>query len=1055
MLSLSKHEVLNAQPRAYYTVPMIFAEPPSAPAKLRAAVRAAHRADETRCVEELIRRAGFSPEAEARVAARAAGLVRAVRALSSREGIVLMCLAEALLRIPDADTADRLIRDKIGGADWERHVGRSESLFVNASTWALMLTGRLVGEEPGQGVDWAQVMKRLLARSGEPVIRTAMTQAMRILGRQFVMGRGIAEALERAASAERLGYRHSYDMLGEAARTAADAERYMESYRRAIAAIGGAARGAKSVHDAPNISVKLSALHPRYEYAKRARVMGELGPRLMELCRAARDAGIGLTVDAEEADRLDLSLDLIELASGHAGLRGWDGFGLAVQAYQKRAPAAIDWLAEMAGRHKRRLMVRLVKGAYWDSEIKRAQERGLDAYPVFTRKVATDVSYLACARALLDDAGAFYPCFATHNAHTVAAVLELAGKRRDWEFQRLHGMGEQLYEEIVGPDKLGLPCRVYAPVGGHEDLLAYLVRRLLENGANTSFVNRLVDEKAPVESIVADPATALRRLGVKPHPRIPLPAGLYGAERRNSAGIDLSDPAMLVPLAAAMEKAAGKGWRSQPIVGGEKHGGAFAKVVDPADNSRQVGEAAPADAGIVAEAVALARAAQPEWDALGGDRRAEILDRAAEGIERACPELMALAVREAGKTIPDALAEMREAADFCRYYAARAREDFAAVVPLPGPTGESNRLALRGRGVFGCISPWNFPLAIFTGQVAAALAAGNTVVAKPAEQTPLIAARAVEILHAAGVPGDALHLLPGPGESVGAALVSDARVGGVAFTGSTEVARLINRALAGRDGPIAPLIAETGGQNAMIVDSSALPEQVTSDVLLSAFGSAGQRCSSLRVLFVQEDIAKRLTAMIAGAMEELTLGDPGLLSTDIGPVIDADAKRVLENHAKRLESLGRVLMRCKAGPETGRGTFFPPMMAEIETMGVLEREVFGPILHIVRYSAGKLDRVLEQVNATGYGLTLGIHSRIDETVRYIHERVRVGNAYVNRSMIGAVVGAQPFGGEGLSGTGPKAGGPHYLHRFATERTLSIDTTAAGGNASLLSLEEGN
>ncbi|MGQ0676413.1 MAG: bifunctional proline dehydrogenase/L-glutamate gamma-semialdehyde dehydrogenase PutA [Rhodospirillales bacterium] len=1048
---------------------MIFAEPPP-PDGPRAAIRALHRADETACVEALIPRALVSPEAGERVAARAAGLVRAVRArprpggldaflheyaLSSREGIVLMCLAEALLRIPDADTADRLIRDKIGGADWQRHVGQSESLFVNATAWAVLLTGRLGGAEPGVGIDWAQAMKRLVARSGEPVIRAAMAQAMRILGRQFVMGRTIGEALQRAAGAERQGYRHTYDMLGEAARTAADAGRYLESYRAAIAEIGRAAKAAKSIHDAPNISVKLSALHPRYEYAQARRVLDELGPRLLQLARAAKEAGIGLTVDAEEADRLDLSLDLIELAAGDPPLKGWDGLGLAVQAYQKRAAALVDWLAALARRRKRRLMVRLVKGAYWDSEIKRAQERGLDSYPVFTRKASTDVSYLACARALLADAEAFYPCFATHNAHTVAAVLELAGRRRDWEFQRLHGMGEQLYEEIVGRDKLGLPCRVYAPVGGHEELLAYLVRRLLENGANTSFVNRLVDEKAPVEAIVADPVAAVAKLAAKPHPRIPLPVRLFGPERKNSMGIDLNDPAALAPLAEAMEKAAGRKWRAAPIIGGEAAAGKAETIFDPADRRRIVGEAAPADPALVDRALTLARRAQGDWDRLGGDRRAEILDRAADLMEAARPELMALAVREAGKTVPDALAEVREAADFCRYYAARAREDFAAAAPLPGPTGESNRLALNGRGVFACVSPWNFPLAIFTGQVAAALAAGNAVAAKPAEQTPLIAARAVEIFHAAGVPGDALHLLPGPGETVGAALVADQRVAGVAFTGSTEVARAINRALAGRAGAIVPLIAETGGMNAMIVDSSALPEQVTADAVLSAFGSAGQRCSSLRLLFVQQDIAGRLLEMIAGAMDELALGDPGLLATDIGPVIDRDAQAALEAHAAQVARLGRVLARCKPGAGTGHGTFFAPVLVELEGLVMPSpREVFGPILHAIRYRAGELDRVLAFVNAMGYGLTLGIHSRIDQTVRRIHERVAVGNTYVNRSMIGAVVGAQPFGGEGLSGTGPKAGGPRYLHRFATERTLSIDTTAAGGNASLLSLEEG-
>ncbi len=1053
---------------------MIFADPLPRPTELRAAVRALHRADETECVEALLGRASLPSDALDRVADTARRLVREVRrkrtrqggldaflheyALSSREGVVLMCLAEALLRIPDADTADRLIRDKIGGADWERHVGQSESLFVNASTWALMLTGRIVGPEDGgpnhnDGGDWTGVMRRLLARSGEPVIRAAVTQAMRIMGRQFVMGRTIGEALERAKPAERQGYRHSYDMLGEAARTAGDAERYMESYRGAIDAIGRAAKGAPSIHDAPNISVKLSALHPRYELAQRKRALDELVPRLAELARRARGAGIGLTVDAEEADRLDLSLELIEAVSGDAALAGWEGFGLAVQAYLKRGLAAIDCLADMARRHKRRLMVRLVKGAYWDSEIKRAQERGLDGYPVFTRKASTDVSYIACARALLADQQAFYPCFATHNAHTVAVVAELAGNRRDWEFQRLHGMGETLYEEVVGADKMNRPCRVYAPVGGHEELLAYLVRRLLENGANTSFVNRLVDEKAPIDTIVADPVAAVRRLPAKPHPRIPLPRDLYGPERPNSAGIDLSDPAVLEPLARDMTAAEQGRWHAGPVIGGVERHLRAEKVTSPADRRRVIGEAAAADGAMVAEALSRAERAQTEWDRLPARERAQCLERAAELMEQERAALMAVVVREGGRTIPDALAEVREAVDFCRYYAQRARADFDEPLTLPGPTGEVNRLELRGRGVFACISPWNFPLAIFTGQIAAALAAGNAVVAKPAEQTPLVAARAVAILHRAGVPGDVLHLLPGSGEAVGAALTRDPCIAGIAFTGSTEVAKAIQRTLADRPGPIVPLIAETGGQNAMIVDSSALPEQVTNDAIVSAFHSAGQRCSALRVLFVQRDIADRLLAMLAGAMDELVVGDPALLSTDVGPVIDADAKAALDRHAERMAREGRIIRRLKPGPGTEHGTFFAPLMVEIDSLKRLEREVFGPILHVVRYAADRLDQVIDQVRATGYGLTLGIHSRIDETVRYVHERLAVGNTYVNRSMIGAVVGVQPFGGEGLSGTGPKAGGPRYLHRFATERTLSIDTTAAGGNASLLSLDE--
>ncbi|MBL8705049.1 MAG: bifunctional proline dehydrogenase/L-glutamate gamma-semialdehyde dehydrogenase PutA, partial [Rhodospirillales bacterium] len=928
-----------------------------------------------------------------------------------------------------------------------------ESVFVNASTWALMLTGRIVGPESDSG-DWSGIMKRLVARSGEPVIRAAVVQAMRIMGRQFVMGRNIGEALERAVAAEKQGYRHSYDMLGEAARTAADANRYMESYRSAIASIGKAAKGAATIHDAPNISVKLSALHPRYEFAQRHRAIGELVPRLAELSRLARDNAIGLTVDAEEADRLDLSLDLIDAVAGDPALKGWEGFGLAVQAYQKRAPAVIDWLADCAHRHNRRLMVRLVKGAYWDSEVKRAQERGFEAYPVFTRKASTDVSYLACARALIADQQAFYPCFATHNAHTVAAVMELAGNRRDWEFQRLHGMGEALYEEVVGKDRFDRPCRVYAPVGGHEELLAYLVRRLLENGANTSFVNRLVDEKAPIDTIIADPVAEVRRLQSKPHPRIPLPIGLYGPERPNSTGIDLSDPALMVPLAKAMEQADTGRWLASPVIGGVAKRGKAEKVTSPADRNRIVGEVATADGAMVQDAIQRAHRAQAAWDATPAAERAACLNRAADLMEQNRAELMALAVREAGKTIGDALAELREAVDFCRYYAARANDDFSQPQALPGPTGELNSIALHGRGVFACISPWNFPLAIFMGQVSAALAAGNSVIAKPAEQTPLIAAKAVELLHRAGVPGDVLHLLPGSGEVVGAALVRDPRVSGIAFTGSTEVAKAISRVLADRPGPIVPLIAETGGQNAMIVDSSALPEQVTNDAIVSAFHSAGQRCSALRVLFVQKDIADRLVTMIAGAMDDLVVGDPSLLSTDVGPVIDQDARAVLERHAERMGREGKVLKRCKLVAGTEGGTFFAPMLVEIDGLARLEREVFGPILHVIRYEADKLDQVLDQIAATGYGLTLGVHSRIDETIRHVVGRLPVGNAYVNRSMIGAVVGVQPFGGEGLSGTGPKAGGPRYLHRFATERTLSIDTTAAGGNASLLSLDEG-
>ncbi len=1047
---------------------MIFGEALVQPDPLRARLRAAYRADETECVEALLKEAELPADALDRIAERARPLVRAVRAervgqggldaflheyqLSSREGVVLMCLAEALLRIPDAETANLLIRDKLAGADWQKHLGSSESLFVNASTWALMLTGRVIRLDAGETRDLAGVLGRLVARSGEPVIRQAVTQAKRILGKQFVMGRDIDEALERAKALEKRGFRYSYDMLGEAARTMRDAERYDGAYREAIAAIGKAAAGRGPI-DSPGISVKLSALHPRYEFAQAARVMAELVPRLAALARAAKEVDIGFTIDAEEAERLDLSLDVIEAVSADPALAGWNGFGLAIQGYQKRCLPLVDWLADMARRHDRRLMVRLVKGAYWDSEIKWSQERGLPGYPVFTRKASTDVCYLAAAKKLIVDPAAFYPQFATHNAQTVAAIMEMAGNRRDFEFQRLHGMGEALYDQVVGPDKLGLAARIYAPVGSHEDLLAYLVRRLLENGANTSFVNRIVDEKAPIEELIADPVSKVRRLPVKPHPRIPLPAQLFGDERPNSRGIDLTDPEELQPLADEMRRAAGDSWSAAPFVGGVARAGNGRPVTDPADRRRTVGQVVEAGRDDVEQALARASRVAGEWDSTPAEERAASLERVADLMEQNRAALMALAVREAGKTIPDALAELREAVDFCRYYAARAGADFAAPLALPGPTGERNQLELHGRGVFACISPWNFPLAIFTGQVAAALAAGNAVIAKPAEQTPLIAAAAVRLMHLAGVPADVLHLLPGDGPGVGAPLVGDPRIVGVAFTGSTETAQSINRALAGRGGPIVPLIAETGGQNAMIVDSSALPEQVVRDVLVSSFQSAGQRCSALRVLFLQEDVAGKIEEMLAGAMAELRVGDPALLSTDVGPVIDDEAKRMLEEHARRMSREGTMIFAVPLGEGTGHGSFFAPRAFRIDRLDRLEREVFGPILHVIRYQADRLDQVLEAIDATGYGLTLGIHSRIDSTVDRIHRRLRVGNTYVNRNIIGAVVGVQPFGGERLSGTGPKAGGPHYLHRFATERTLSIDTTAAGGNASLLSLAE--
>ncbi len=1021
--------------------------------------------DEAEAVTRLLPVARLSAAARERVGARAAELVAAVRRnradsagldaflqeydLSSQEGIVLMCLAEALLRVPDAETQDKLIADKLASGDWRGHLGGSQSLFVNASTWGLMLTGKLVGPTESAVRDIGRYMRDMVSRAGEPVVRTALRQAMRIMGHQFVMGRTIGDALKRAGKKNNRIYRYSFDMLGEAALTRADSAQYYRAYAEAIDAIGEARVAGESIFATPSISVKLSALHPRYEFARSTEVITELTPMLQSLAERARQRDIALTVDAEEADRLDLSLEMIERVFRSPALQDWEGFGLAVQAYQKRALGVIEWLTGLGRDVGRRIPVRLVKGAYWDTEIKRAQENGLAGYPLFTRKSSTDVSYLACARRMLDNRDAIYSQFATHNAHTLASVCEMAGDDREFEFQRLHGMGEELYSEVVGPDKRDLPCRVYAPVGQHEDLLPYLVRRLLENGANTSFVNRIVDEAAPIEEIIADPVAATESLAQIPHPRIPLPVNLF-ADRVNSRGVNLSDSAELMPLAQSMQAAMSGDWHAAPVVNGKQVPGRATGSVDPSDNRRVVGVVEEADEQTVDQAVTAAAAAQAEWVRSNADERADALERAAALFEAHAGELMALCVREAGKTIPDCVSELREAVDFLRYYALRCRRDFGRARALPGPTGESNQLSLQGRGVFVCISPWNFPLAIFTGQVAAALAAGNVALAKPAEQTPLVAARAVALLHEAGIPAEALHFLPGRGPLVGARAIADPRVAGVAFTGSTETARVINRALAGRDGPIAAFIAETGGQNAMLVDSSALPEQVVLDVVQSSFNSAGQRCSALRVLFLQEEIAPRVLELLSGYTEELRLGDPGLLATDVGPVIDDDARTILSDHVEAVA--GELICRAETPAELAHGMYFAPRAIEIDSLDRLQREVFGPVLHVIRYRASDIDRVIDAINATGYGLTLGIHSRIDTTAQYIQERIAVGNVYVNRNMIGAVVGVQPFGGCGLSGTGPKAGGPHYLHRYATERTVTVNTAAVGGNASLLSLE---
>ncbi len=974
----------------------------------------------------LIEEARLDPVTSAsttRLAAKLVGKVRSARAhafgvdalmkefsLSSPEGVALMCLAESLLRIPDTQTRDLLIRDKLARGDWGAHVGASPSWFVNASAWGLLITGKLVATQSEPGM--AASLTRAVARGGEPVIRQAMDLAMRLLGRQFVTGQTIEEALQHSRAFEARGFFYSFDMLGEAAVTAADAGRYAASYAHAIAAIGVSHR-AGSVYGAPGISVKLSALHPRYSYRQRDRVWNELYPRLLSLALLASRHGIGFNIDAEEADRLELSMDLLEALAGDPVLGSWQGLGFVVQAYQKRAPFVVDHLIAMAGRTKRRLMIRLVKGAYWDSEIKRAQVDGLSGYPVFTRKAYTDVCYLACAKRLLKRRDLVFPQFATHNAHTLSAVYHLAGpdfKAGNFEFQCLHGMGETLYAHVTGARNLNRPCRIYAPVGTHETLLAYLVRRLLENGANTSFVHQLADKNTPIADLTADPVEEAAKYGGAPHPAIVLPQDMFGSERTNSKGLDLSGALAREKLERAISGSREIRYEAAPIPDSSPdQRGARRPILNPANRADIVGYAADASASDIEAAMAAAAGAALGWAETTAGGRAVLLERAADLLERSMEGLCALIVREAGRTMGNAISEVREAVDFCRYYAAQARALGADHKPL-GPAV--------------CISPWNFPLAIFTGQIAAAIAAGNPVLAKPAEQTPLIAAEAVRLLREAGIPGGVVQLLPGTGE-VGAALVADPRAQAVLFTGSTEVARHIQRALAGR-GNI-PFIAETGGQNAMIVDSSALPEQVVEDVVASAFNSAGQRCSALRVLCLQDGIADRVIQMLKGAMAELRPGDPAKLETDIGPVMGAEAQAALNSYASSHEK--RILFQTPLPPECESGTFIAPTLLEIRSIKELEREVFGPILHVIRFGRSALPRLIEDINATGYGLTLGIHSRIDETIDLIADRARAGNIYVNRNMIGAVVGVQPFGGEGLSGTGPKAGGPLTLHRL--------------------------
>ncbi|WBS03086.1 trifunctional transcriptional regulator/proline dehydrogenase/L-glutamate gamma-semialdehyde dehydrogenase [Pseudoduganella sp. SL102] len=1041
------------------------------PSPLRAAITAAYRRDERTAVQWLlaqIRDRGDAVTQEAQALARR--LVTAVRekrtrasgvdalmhqfSLSSDEGVALMCLAEALLRIPDQATADRLIADKISKGDWRKHLGESPSLFVNAATWGLLVTGKLVGSSSEEKLGSA--ITRLIAKGGEPLIRKGVDLAMRMLGNQFVTGQTIDEAIRNGRDNEARGYRYSYDMLGEAALTEADAAKYYASYEQAIHAIGRASNG-RGIRNGPGISVKLSALHPRYSRAQRERVMAELLPRLRALILLAKGYDIGLNIDAEEADRLELSLDLMEALAQDPELAGFEGIGFVVQAYQKRCPFVIDYLADLARRSGRKFMVRLVKGAYWDAEIKRAQVDGMPGYPVYTRKVYTDVSYLACAQRLLASTDVLYPQFATHNAQTLSTIYTWAKRDGidDYEFQCLHGMGETLYDQVVGKDKLDKACRIYAPVGTHETLLAYLVRRLLENGANSSFVSQIVDEAIPVETLIQDPLDLARRQGGAPHPAIALPRDMFGTERGNSEGIDLSNEDVLREVAAALAPA--RTWTAAPLLAGpapaEQPVQPAQPVCNPAQHGDRVGQVTEATAADVARALASASHGAMDWQTVESSARADALMRAADLFEANKLELMALAIREAGKSLPNAIAEVREAVDFLRYYAQQIRH-------------EKNVLAL---GPVTCISPWNFPLAIFTGQVAAALAAGNVVLAKPAEQTPLIAHRAVELLHEAGIPRVALQYLPGRGDVVGAALCSDARVKGVIFTGSTEVAQLINRVLAQRavaEHCDIPLIAETGGQNAMIVDSSSLPEQVVQDAISSAFDSAGQRCSALRVLFLQDDIADKTIRMLKGAMSELRIGSPDRLVTDIGPVIDAEAQQNLLAHIERTKRT--CVAHFSLGlPETAQGTFVPPTVLEIRSLAELTKEVFGPVMHVIRYGRADLPKVIDQINASGFGLTLGVHSRIDETIDYIAQRAHVGNIYVNRNIVGAVVGVQPFGGEGKSGTGPKAGGPLYLKRLqrgaaplethARQSTPSVDALAvwlrAKGKEALATLAE--
>lgn len=1005
------------------------AEMLSPASSLRTAITDAYRRDEKEAVQWLLSQIKEDAQWVCDTQKLARNLIQGIReqrvkssgvdalmhefSLSSEEGIALMCLAEALLRIPDKATANRLISDKIGGGEWRKHLGSSPSFFVNAATWGLLITGKLMSNTNEKSLSVA--LTKLISKGGEPLIRKGMDMAMRMLGNQFVTGKTMSEALEHAKTLESVGFRYSYDMLGEAAMTDADAKRYYNDYEMAIHAIGKASNG-RGIKDGPGISVKLSALHPRYARAQHERVMTELLPTLKQLVMLAKQYDIGINIDAEEADRLELSLDLMEALAHDHDLDGFAGLGFVVQGYQKRCPFVIDYLIDLARRTNRKLMIRLVKGAYWDTEIKRSQVDGLDGYPLYTRKVYTDVSYLTCAQRLLAATDVIYPQFATHNAYTFAAIWNWAKKNNitDYEFQCLHGMGETLYSQIVPKDKFDKPCRIYAPVGEHETLLAYLVRRLLENGANSSFVSQIVDETIPVDQLTQDPIAQAKQLGGAGHPQIALPHDLYGQVRENSRGLDLSNEHTLQSLDQQFAQLGAKTWHAKPLLGVVAQETAAIDILNPAHHTDVVGSVKETAVGDVDLALDVAISVMPAWKKTSSSDRAIILRKAADLYESNMTELMALAIREAGKSLTNAIAEVREAIDFLRYYAEQIETD----VPQ------------EALGPVVCISPWNFPLAIFTGEVSAALAAGNTVLAKPAEQTPLIAYRAIQLLHEAGVPKEVLQFVPGRGETVGAALTSDQRIQGVIFTGSTEVAQLINRTLAKRnDEQVVPLIAETGGQNAMIVDSSALPEQVIQDVIVSAFDSAGQRCSALRILCLQEDIADKMLTMLKGALDELVVGVPDRLSTDIGPVIDREAQQQLLAHIEKMRQKGYKVTQLPLSSVCDEGTYVSPTMIEMDNLSSLDKEVFGPVLHIIRYRSNELPALVDAINAMGFGLTLGVHSRIDQTIQYVTDHAHIGNIYVNRNIVGAVVGVQPFGGEGKSGTGPKAGGPLYLKRL--------------------------